>query len=508
MQTKQEKKQHHDAGFNTFTHVLNAFDTHMNIRDWTSLLLESYGCFFNIFVRSPYCLTLFKRVCSYLIQSLQELPPEYSISITTADEMEHTFTSQELLELYENNLLFHKINHLFKDRHRWSFFANVLRWCDYSTMQWILQRCEPLDIMYDTMYITSNNGERVDNPLTLSLYNIDSQLFHYIIDLFESNKQHDILCEWLLANESISFITALVRLSFFHPQQAAQRFFQMNELCNTLYTHKNQMISTLVLEWNYHNNIHRDCSDVVNPFDTLTTNALLNQLFELPYQLEGKQLYGILAQCKNEDDFNEVIQNAFSTYQLVQPIDTYIALVQDRCIPIQYIQALEEHPKMFEIMKSIPSRPREQQAIILSWLDRDDMPEYYAFIHRAKHRWMWNLDKLFSSNLSTFNSYNSYGLNNILYRMEFYKWYALACDGLLPLCVYHPTHNDEFMSLHTMLKAFRLIRKCLRNTFQSLRHTTTNTRKRLHFIIKCQPEYYLKHKIQRTGVHFSNVFHC
>lgn len=496
--TKEEKKN----CFKMFSHLLDKFEQHMQIQDWCPLLLHSEMFFFKFFVRSPKCLELLQRVWTYLIHSIESSSPTDTITIMSRYcNYEYTISYRELLDLHHNKLLFYKLNDSCnKNCRKWSFFANVLRWCNYPTTKWIMQQCNDEQILYDTLCVSSSAEERFDNPITLALYNIDSRILDRIINTLQEKEREDLLCEWILMGDGTSVITSLVRLSLFYPRQAPIRFLRMLKLCSTLHIHKSKLVETLIQEWHYHRNINTDFSRSHNQFESFASNELLNQLLELPFALESKSLCGLLSQCENENVFKKTINVAFSKYQLIHPIDAYIELIKDRSVPIRHILAFEQHPEMQTQLKSFP---KQQSQIILHWLIRDENPEFDFFMNRAKHQWLWNMHKMFSTNIT--DLYVNATNYEIQY-LKYYEWYTIVCNGLLPLCVFYTSHNTQFDFLYTMLKAFRLVRRCLQRRFKLLRRSISRSRKRLHFMIKCQPDCLTKNKIQNVGIYYSKHF--
>jgi len=259
------------------------------------------------------------------------------------------------------------------------------------------------------------------------------------------------------------------------------------------------MIFTLIQEWNLHIHLHTECSRSYNPFVSLVSNKLLTQLLEIPYPLEGKSLQGVLSQCETEDVFNDTVHNAFTKYQLIHPIDVYYDLIADRSVPISYILSFEHYPEMQKLLHSVS---KQRTHIILHWLERGEQAEFDNFIYRAKHIWLWNMHNVFSPNLSEFNR----EICKMRCQLGYSDWFTLVSNGLIPLCVFHTSNNAYYDFLHEILKAFRLVRRHLQRRFKLLRHYTTKTLKRMHFMIKCNPDHLTKHKIQRVGIHYTNQF--
>lgn len=487
--------------FEMFSHVLDVFEARMDVRNWCSLVLYGEVLFLQLFVRSSFCYTLTQRVWAYFIQSIEAnnaATPEDTITYFSYDR-EYEIPYSTLFTLHQNKTLLTTLNVRFTDKKKWTFVANVIRWCDFKMVEWVRQESDSQMITDSDIYCVSGCTKRQDNPLTLSLYNTDSRILNYIISALQTDKKDDTLRDWISAQSGTSMITALVRLSLFHPQQAHERFAQMYALCPQLLTYKSNLINIVVEEWSCHLHMDTPFSRSHNPFESFASNTLLTTLFELPYQLKAKSMCGILANCENETVFTHTLQTAFTHYRLVEPIDAYLEFVENRNFPHSYLVAFETHPEMETRLRSMRTH---QTLVIHHWLIRSDPTEFDAFLYRAKHKWRWNVHKIVSSDLKNLMVEGTqYNVCNLMYD----EWYSLISNGLLPLCVYHP-YVSRLTFLQRMLSAFRLMRRCLQRRFKRLRAHTTRSRKRLHFIIKCQPEYSTAHKIQRTGVHYSDHF--
>lgn len=495
------KEDKHRA-FHMCLHLLNVFERTMEDVQWCSLVLDMNTCFMNMFVRLPHCHVLIEKIWMHFVKSIDTQPQDdyvYTDSITSLYTTDFTYgmlskkhTEQSLLVLY---------NEMFQNDQQWTFIANVIRWGTYEALKWVLSQCKNYDVLYEMECKTLSMNTRYDNPISLALYNKDSRVLKSIVDILEKNNRKHLTERWIAQDEGKSVMTAIVRLSLFYPQQAKLRCLRLFQQCPELVLHKNCMIHTLVNEWNNHFYVNHPEPPFVNPFDTFENDAILQFLLKLPTQVEIRHLCSLLQYCENENAFKRWIHQAFIEYNIIHPIDAYVEWVENPTMPTQYIYAYEQHPAVRQLLVSNVY----QKNIVLKWLIRNHSDEFDTFLHRAKHQWRWTTEKMFPPDISKIFFEDTH--NNIQY-LQKKEWYTLLKYGLLPLCLYHPTHNNTYSFLHAMTKAFRVIRRRVQRQFKHLRANTNNQRKRIHFMIKCQPKTPIRQqKIHKTGIHYTKCFH-
>jgi hypothetical protein len=458
-----------------FTHLLHQFGRRMPPSAWLELVLQRESPFFCLFTHSRYGHRILQTAWSYFIACLPKLP-EHHVTVLVVDPP-GTNVVLDWDAIRNDPNLFNRIDQAVTSRSGWTAFANALRWGTFGTVKWMLDQCPDAPaLLADVRCMTYTSRVRIDTSLTLSLYNDDTDALDLILGHLGNDSAR---IRRMLSEDCSSMAHALARVWFFYPEKAVKRFDRLLAVCSEIAESKNSILSALLAEWTAR--AHRRPNGGRDVFENFEENRLLRRVLELPTALHHAHAVGLFGKCTRVDRFDRFITDLFGKYRMFAPVDAYVACVCDDNMSLDHLLAFESNAS---VRPNLAGAQRNSAELVSAWATRP-APQLEHFLTRAKTDWHLNLYHVLSP---------AYPLHSPP-RQEHWPWYTFLRNGMVPLVMYHPQYLYNARTtplpgfLTRMLKAFRMLRRCVQRRWRSIRTTCPLHRchRRMRFMIQCRP---------------------
>lgn len=475
------------AAYKICIHLMKIFHERHDPTEWLELLVQSHYeiSFLTLFIHSKHATQIFDTLWSYTNDVLDVIPDDYTTHIQSLN------IDFQWKSIARSRLLF-IIDELCANSSGWTAFANALRWGKHETVVWILHHCLDNELIANLEVRTSSSPSRVDNALTLALFNPEPEVYKQILQRDEINS--DQIQKWIVQQDGTPFITALTRLFFFHPLRAVERFKHLLTHCPSLTKHKNNMLMVFHDAWCNHYNIPSDSEaeldTQISQHDCFLDCPLLNELLDIKHPCVKEPIVALLLRCTNDEHFQSFLHrhcDSPSSPTLIKEV--YLNLVSQKCVKMERLEWIEELGTFREMMAStIPDVHR----FYLAWSTRS-ADVFNAFVQRMIHKWHQPAHRVMPCNYSFYTHTHMHITEQRLSQENqpvLAKWRLWLSMGLVPLCMYSE-HNwpDVPHTLQKMLKAHRLIRRMLKRKSNRMLATRDvhHQRKKMRFMVRCNP---------------------
>lgn len=467
-------------------HLMHIFREQREPSEWLELLTQCHSeiSFLTLFVvYSKYSHELLEKIWSITNEVLDVIPDDYCTHVRPLN-IELRWKS-----ISRARLLF-IVDELCANNQGWTTFANSLRWGTTETAQFMLRHCHDNELITQLEVHTSALPTRVDNALTLALYNPDNQMYLMLLQREQENIQQ--IQKWIMLQDGKPLLTALTRLSFFHPQLAVERFQHMLSLCKPLATLKNEMLTVYESAWCNHYQLY-DTFRNQEDKELTVDNTLFQELMNIDHPCNVKVIVSFLTRLSHSDTdqfhcFLERFSNTF-TVQFIK--DVYLALVEQHIVKVDMLQSLENLPVFRELMASTLL---DVHRFYMAWSKHSET-DFKEFVQRMISVWQQPVHHVMPANYTFYSQSHMHIVEGHGEYKSMQKWKLWMSFGMLPLCMYTEKQWSSIpLGLQKMLKAYRLLRKTVQRKLKILRskQSVYQQRKKMRFMVRCSPQ------LQRT----------